>query len=98
MTCRDLTSSRVKEVLDQSQDAPSFFNCCRMIPPYLSVHSQAYSTIFSRPFNCGLYKSLHVALAFFEPFSSHPMDYFGLGGHGDMLGHWSPAGVFSVQP
>src|SRR5690606_27609685 len=48
MTCRDLISSRVKEVRDQSQDAPRFFNCCRMIPPYLSVHSQAYSTNFSR--------------------------------------------------
>src|SRR5690606_14861382 len=32
----------VNLVRDQSHDAPSFFNCSRMIPPYFSFHSHAY--------------------------------------------------------
>ena len=43
----DKSSSIVNLVLDQSQDAPSFLSCSRIIPPYFSFHSQAYSRNFS---------------------------------------------------
>ena len=32
----------VKEVRSQSKLQPIFLNCCKMIPPYFSFHSQAY--------------------------------------------------------
>ena len=38
----------VKAVRFQSRLQPSFFNCWRMMPPYFSFHSQAYSR------NCSL--------------------------------------------
>ena len=44
----------VKVVLSQSQDAPNFFNCSRIIPPCLLVHSQACSK------NLSLDKSLFL--------------------------------------
>ena len=32
----------VNVVRSQSKLQPSFFNCCKIMPPYFSFHSQAY--------------------------------------------------------
>ena len=36
-----MVSSIVKRNRSQSHEAPSFLSCSKMVPPYLSVHSQA---------------------------------------------------------
>ena len=41
VTLAERISSIVKQVLSQSQEAPSRFNCSRMMPPCFSVHAQA---------------------------------------------------------
>src|SRR5690606_16143339 len=41
ITDSERSSSIVNLVRSQSQEAPSFFNCSRIVPPYLSVHSHA---------------------------------------------------------
>ena len=41
MTDSDISGSIVKAVLSQSQEAPNFFNCSKIIPPYSSFQSKA---------------------------------------------------------
>ena len=41
-TLSERISSIVKAVRSQSQDAPNFWSCFKMIPPCSSFHSQAY--------------------------------------------------------
>ncbi len=57
--------SIVKQVRSQSHEAPSLRSCLRIMPPYFSFHSQAYSRNFSResddfsmPFSCSIATTL----------------------------------------
>ncbi len=71
------SGSIVKRVRSQSHEAPSLRSCCKMIPPYLWVHSQQYSR------NSSLVRSLlliPLSLSIATTFASVAMDAWSVPG------------------